>query len=327
MPPRPAPLPDHLGAAFAVAAHGADGISRSRSRARDLLAPHRGVRMRAAPPAPPDTGPLARDRATRAAVLRRVQAYEIARRPHAFYTGRTAIAIYDRLFDGHDGHAPLEVAVLDPARAPRCAGVRGIRLTPSLVEVREVDGLPVASPASVWAGMAGELSLRGLVRLGDALVRIPRTTGGVPARWLQLTTPDELRAAADAPRRRGRRLLDLALARIRIGSMSTLETDFRVGLFEAELPEPDLDVEIRDGRGVLLGIADAAYLGQRLIVEVEGEHHLHDVAQWNRDIEKHAALVAQGWEVLRLTARHIRGRPPRAPAMVADALRRRGWSG
>ena len=46
-------------------------------------------------PQDPRTGDLevlARDRRVRAAVLARVQAFEVIRRPHVFYTGRTAVA-------------------------------------------------------------------------------------------------------------------------------------------------------------------------------------------------------------------------------------------
>ncbi len=45
--------------------------------------------------------------------------------------------------------------------------------------------------------------------------------------------------------------------------------------------------------------------------------------QWVRDIEKYAAYVAEGWEVVRLTSAHVRG--GRAPSMVCEVLRRHGW--
>ena len=41
-----------------------------------------------------------------------------------------------------------------------------------------IEGLRVASPASCWAMLGGELSERDLVRLGDAIVCIPRGPGG-----------------------------------------------------------------------------------------------------------------------------------------------------
>lgn len=282
------------------------------------------MRVEAAP-AVVDDEPLARNRAVRRAVLRRVDAYEVIRRPHAFYTGRTAVAVYDRLFDDDPGEHPLDVGVFAPARAPRVAGVRGIQITPSLASVREVECIPVASPASTWAGLAGELSVRALVRLGDAFVRIPREENGRALPALQLATIEHLRAAASAPRRRDRRKLERALELIRVGSMSPLETDFRLDAGAGGLPEPMLDVEIRDEVGALLGIADVVYPEQRVIVEVEGQQHRTSDRQWHRDIEKYAAFVAAGWEVIRVTSRHIRS--GRAVEMVASALRRHGWAG
>ncbi|MBN9175878.1 MAG: hypothetical protein J0I43_00695 [Microbacterium sp.] len=119
-----------------------------------------------------------------------------------------------------------------------------------------------------------------------------------------------------------------ALECIRVGSMSPLETDFRLVTAAAGLPEPELDVEIRDERGVLLGIADARYEAYRVIVEVEGDHHRTSRAQWRRDIAKHAAYVRAGYEVVRLTAPDVRGAggsAPTADLIVRVALERHGF--
>jgi hypothetical protein len=107
--------------------------------------------------------------------------------------------------------------------------------------------------------------------------------------------------------------------------MSPLETDFRLGASAVGLPEPDLDVEIRDHAGHRLGISDAVYPAYRTVVEVEGDHHRTARSQWNRDIEKYAAYSTEGWEVVRLTAQHIRGPRPEAAGIVRAVLLRRGW--
>jgi len=82
----------------------------------------------------------------------------------------------------------------------------------------------------------------------------------------------------DVPWRRNRELLLDALALVREGSMSPLETDMRLALTGAGLPEPELDVEIRTERGSLIGICDAVYPERRVIVEVEGHHTIEDTA-------------------------------------------------
>ena len=221
----------------------------------------------------------------------------------------------------------LEVGVVAPRRAPRRRGIRGVKVDAALVAVRTHAGLPVASPASTWAMLGAALSVRDLVRVGDAIVRVPRDARGVPMPHERLATVAQLEAALRAGRRRGAGRLREALALVRVGSSSPLETDFRIDAAAAGLPEPELDVEVRDRRGRLLGISEIVYSRFRTVVEVEGDHHRTSRAQWARDIEKYAAYVAEGWEVVRLTSLHIRGRDPRAVGIVAAVLRRHGWHG
>src|SRR5690606_26014991 len=133
-----------------------------------------------------------------------------------------------------------------------------------------------------------ELSERELVRLGDAIVRVPRDEHGRPRPEHRLATLDDLRAALDVGRRPGAVRLRAALARIRVGAMSPLETDMRLDAVDAGLPEPELDAEVRSVQGRLLGIADGRYRAYRVLIEVEGDHHRTDRRQWARDIEKHA---------------------------------------
>lgn len=334
MPPHPAPLPDHLGDEFSCRRAHSAGVSARRLRAQDLDAPHRGVRMKRDPePEEPreqdeqegdPDAPGAQDRAERRDLLRRARAYAEIMSPHAFFVGRTAAVICGVRTDAT---GDLEVAVIAPARAPRVAGVRARKVKRSFVFVREVEKLRVASVASTWAMLGAELSVRELVILGDAMVRVPRGPRGVKNVAKRLATIEELKRAVEAGRRRGSPRLRDALELIRVGSASTLETEYRLDAAAAGLPEPELDVEIRDESGRLLGISEVVHREFRIAVEIEGDHHRTSRAQWNRDIEKYAAYAAQGWEVVRLTSTHIRGRSPRGVKMVRGALVRRGWTG
>ena len=317
--PRPAPLPASLGAAFACGDALALGVTRGRLRAADLVRPHRGVRV--APfidPHPDDDRPGAIDRRRRRALMHRIAGYECTRRPHTFYAGRTALGIFDLPFAAA---SPLVVGAFGREHPPRAEGVIGIWSSPALVTTVIFDGLPVSSPASTWAMLAGELSERELTVLGDAIVRIPRGRGGRPEPERQLATIEHLRAAAMAPRRRHRAKLLRALARVRVGSMSVLESEHRLNAADAGLPEPELDVEIRDERGVLIGIADLVHHRARVIVEIEGDQHRVSRAQWNRDLEKYAAYAALGWQVVRLSSTHVRSRG-RDVELVRAALAR-----
>jgi hypothetical protein len=239
-----------------------------------------------------------------------------------FFAGRTAAVLQGAPIDPGP---ELVVGVFAPARAPRCSGVRGIKVTPSLANLRTQDGVRMTTPATTWAMLAAELSVRELVTLGDSFVRIPRDSRGTLQPRLRLATISQLERAASAGRRVGVAKLRQALVLIRVGSASPLETELRLDAAAAGLPQPDLDVEIRDGRGLLLGISEVVYPNLKVAVEVEGDHHRTDRTQWHRDIDKYAAYAAEGWEVVRLTSAHIRGDNPRAVAIVRAALVRHGW--
>lgn len=214
MPRRPAPLPSELRDGFAVADARRLGISRARTRAADLDTPFRGVRLpRARPTTAVDGDPLAADRAQQAQVQRLARAYASIAPAGAFIAGRSALALHRLPVVCGDS---LEVAVLSPGRAPRGRGVTGRRIVPSLVRVHTWHGLRVATPASAWAMLGDDLSVRDLVRLGNAIVRVPRVEGGRRMPEQACATIAQLRAATDAGRRGGVANLRAALESIRI---------------------------------------------------------------------------------------------------------------
>jgi len=324
VPTPPGELPPALSDSFGYAQARRAGVSARRLRGRDLDAPFYGVRRRAAgdPFADGDDAPLARDRAIRARVIRDAVAYSAVMSPNAFFVGRTAAVLLGLPASHGD---KLDVGVFAPRRAPRGRGIQGRALSSDFVSVGIIENLRVASPASTWATLGTVLTERELVRLGDAAVRIPRDDRGVPRPERRLATLDQLRAAIEVGRRPGTVRLRTALARVRVGSMSPLETDARLNTEEAGLPEAELDVEIRNAGGRLHGIADMRYRRYRVLVEVEGDHHRTDRRQWTRDIEKQAAYAAEGYETVRLTGLQIRQHPERGVALVRGALIRGGW--
>jgi hypothetical protein len=322
MPVRPRPLPPELGSTFTTAAALAAGVSPRRLRATDLALPFRGVRtVRAESPRIGPDGPFALDVAQRERVAELARAYAEVMPAHALFAARTAAALWGLpIVHGAD----LEVAAIDPHRAPRRAGIDGRKIRPALVSIRELDGLRLSSPASTWAMLGETCSVRDLVVVGDAAVRVPRNRHGDPRPDRALATVAHLRAAIDAGPRRGVQRLRDALLSIRVGSASPLETEYRLDAAAEGLPDPELDVEIRDGAGRLLGISEIVYRGFGVVVEVEGDHHRVSRAQWNRDIEKYASYAAEGWEVVRLTSAHVR-HSLRGVQIVRACLIRRGW--
>lgn len=319
MPRRAAPLPSTLGDVFSVATALSLNVPAGRLRRRDLHSPFRGVRqietMRGRAYDPGAEYGETRDR-----VLALMRAYAFVMPPHAFFAGATAAVAW-----GAPVPHPCDtlcVGVHAPARALTARGVRGVKIAPTLAPLRRLAELRLTSPATSWAMLAGKAARRTLIAVGDAFVRVPRDSRGRPMPGEQLATVSQLEAAARAPYRRRRLELLDALAEVRVGSASPLETDMRLDLTACGLPEPELDAEIRDRTGRLLGIGDLAYRAQRVVIEVEGDHHRTDRRQWQRDIQKQRAYVAEGWDLVRVTSADVRGRNRSAVAAVRAALAR-----
>lgn len=153
------------------------------------------------------------------------------------------------------------------------------------------------------------LTLEELVVLGDAIVherpsrRASPPTASVPASAPPLATLAELRSAASDYRRPGGPRLRAAHTLIRQESASRPETLLRLTLLQGGLPEPELNAEVRDSAGKLLGRSELVYRERRVAFEYESEHHRVDRRQWNRDIEKYQLYQEAGWQIVRITGR------------------------
>lgn len=304
----PTRLPAHLGPVFTVSNAINAGVGAERLRAHDLEAPFRGMRR-------------VRADARRAALLEELDAYERIRIEHveraraylevapigSFFCGRTAAAIM-KLPAGLGGVEPIEVAVLAPVRAPRVRGVRARQVREKLVELGTAHRLPVSSPATTWAMLGRELDHDQLVVLGDAVVHRSRIPGTDRLDRRPLGTVEDLRQALAAGRRAGSVKLRHALELVRTGSASPPETLLRLALREEGLPEPELDVDVFDAAGQLIGASELAYKSLKIAYEYESVYHRTSNRRWNRDILKYARYEEAGWKVIRVThenfARH-----------------------
>ena len=84
------------------------------------------------------------------------------------------------------------------------------------------------------------------------------------------------------------------------------------------IQEPDRQVERVDSHGRLRYL-DAEWTlndGRRVILEVDGAHHL-DVRSWQVDMRRERGLVVRGAQMLRATAVELRAEPA---LVVADLL-------
>lgn len=167
---------------------------------------------------------------------------------------------------------------------------------------RVLHGLPLADPAEVWC----QLALRGAVRAGetlaeawlvaagDHLISGQRVTGG---RTPPLATPVDLREVVDRLRGgRGAAMLSTALERLRGPVDSPRESLLRVGLVDAGLPEPRVQVPVRTSVG--WRHADLGYPEHRLLIEYQGDEHRTSRARWLTDLTRVQLFQDAGYVVL-----------------------------
>lgn len=293
--PRPAPLPPELaGSPFAVRDALRAGLGRQRLRARDLSAPFRGIRS-------PHPAP--------ASHVERCVAYAPLLGADRFFSHRSAALLYG-IPVPRDDVAPIDVAVCAPAHPPRARGVLGHRLAEG-APVRLVRGVPVVEPARVWRQLAEMLGETELVVAGDFLLRRKRP----------LCTIAELRAAA-ALLGRGARMARRALARVRPGTDSPMESRLRLLLVDAGLPEPLVGHTVRDRDGGFIATPDLAYPDERVAIEYQGATHRSDRRAYTEDIARREALEDAGWHVIEVVADHLGPATPLLVRRVTEALAR-----
>ncbi|BDZ48829.1 hypothetical protein GCM10025867_10700 [Frondihabitans sucicola] len=161
-----------------------------------------------------------------------------------------------------------------------------------------LGGLPVVEPLAAWSQCAALLDVDDLVAMGDALAG--RWSPHEAAREQSL---DQLEAAVDGWRsRRGARRLREAFGLVRADVWSPKETELRLIIVRAGLPEPPgLNAAITDGHGATIGHGDLVWPRQRLVVEYEGDQHRTDRRQWRRDVAKYERYSDERWRVVRVT--------------------------
>ena len=184
-------------------------------------------------------------------------------------------------------------------------------------------GLPVVDPVTLFCQLATHLSPPDLVAVGDAPVLEPVIQDAWQDRpWVPL---GQLVERVELWRGRGKRNADRAVSLIRPGAESRPETLVRLAIGNVGLPEPEVNVTIRDARGRFIGRGDLVYRQWRVIVEYDGEQHRTDTKQFDRDVARLDDFVAHGWRVVRIVGRSFFGNPAESMERVRRALLAAGW--
>jgi hypothetical protein len=106
-----------------------------------------------------------------------------------------------------------------------------------------------------------------------------------------------------------------------------METRLRLLLVLAGLPEPEVNLTLRDVDGVPLRRFDLSYPAIRLIVEYDGRHHAERIETWESDLDRREEIDDTGWRILVVTSRGIYADPGRTIERVWRLLRASGLPG
>lgn len=206
------------------------------------------------------------------------------------------------------------ITVLGEAPRSRRQGIKAHSTTAPTV-TSTLHGLRISTPIHTFLDLASRLDLVDLVVLGDSLVKAKRVT------------PEALVAAAaewagigSAPARK-------AAGFVRKGVDSPKETRLRMLLVLAGLPEPTVNLIIRNPDGSWRMRFDLSYPGFKLIIEYDGRQHADSRAQWRRDLSRREELDRLGWRLIVVTFDDLHGEPEAVLNRIREALIDRGAIG
>jgi very-short-patch-repair endonuclease len=231
--------------------------------------------------------------------------------------GRAACAVLDTAAELHH-LAGLRRSEQIHVSLPGCCARPRRRSQPELVvhqlvvpraHLVHVDGITVTSPLRTVADNLLVVNRYDGVSLLDSALN------------LGLLADDELPAIL--PLLRGRRGAVAARTRLPEAdgrAQSPLETRVRLRCVDGRVAPEQLQHEIRDVHGYLLGVADLAWLRARLLCEADGRGPHGGADAIYADRQRQNLLTNAGWRILRFTWTDTL-RPDYIPATVRQALR------
>src|SRR5699024_2288104 len=160
--------------------------------------------------------------------------------------------------------------------------------------VTRAHGLPVVSALHTWSDLAASWPRRRVFAAGDALLR----HHGV-------ARDEAVAHVGTLAGRRGVRVLRELAPRLDGGAASPKESEVRLLFLDHGLPEAQLNVEVRDDSGMLIGIPDFVWMEQRVVAEYDGDQHRTDRSVWQYERDRRANFEANGWTYVEMTNIHL----------------------
>ncbi|GBE67306.1 hypothetical protein MFM001_37680 [Mycobacterium sp. MFM001] len=242
----------------------------------------------------------------------RAEAAWLWSRRRGVVAGNSAAAMLGAKWVSRDLDAEL---VHDNRKPPRRLVVHTDTLQPG--EVVTVDGIAVTGPARTAFDIGR--------RTGSRLLALQRIDALANATGVGI---DEVEAViAVHPGMRGLNRLRRVLSLVDGGAESPQETRTRLVLIDAGLPRPKTQITVDDEYGEFVARVDMGYRDLRVGIEYDGPQHWTDPEQRQRDIDRHWALVALGWVIIRVSADLLRFREATLVGRVKTAMYAAGWDG
>ncbi len=173
----------------------------------------------------------------------------------------------------------------------------------------------VSGDVQMFIELSGQLTLVDLVVVGDWLAR----RRGVDPALLLL--------ACQGSRHKDARKALAAARYVRRDVDSPMETRLRMLMVLAGLPEPAVNLTIRDEDGEVVRKYDLCYPIVRVAVEYNGKVHIDVIANWEDDLERRADMDEDDWRLIVVISSGIFKDPLRTLQRVHRVLLARGLPG
>jgi very-short-patch-repair endonuclease len=165
-------------------------------------------------------------------------------------------------------------------------------------EITLVRGISVSTPARTAFDMGRRKSLE------EAVIRVDALANACGLK------PNDVHPLVESHRgARGLVQLREVLDVMDGGAESPQETRTRILLLSARLRRPETQIAVLDAGGYAFARIDMGWEEHLVGVEYDGEQHWTDPARRARDIDRHAKLLALGWQIIRVSADLLRYRP------------------
>jgi hypothetical protein len=223
----------------------------------------------------------------------------------------TALRLWGiQLPDGFDADRRIHLLLPNGANRPDRGFIAPRSEFDNHTRVVELKGLPVVAAVDAWLEVAGRAEHRELVQIGDGLMRYAEP----------LATPDQIAAAIGRwSGQRGVAAARAAALDMRPGTDSIKETELRQVMMAGGLPEPELQVTVRDLDGQIISRSDVGYRKWMVLGEYDGQVHLPEAAR-RRDNTRRRWLEELGYRLVVATAPDLK-RPAALIRAFREAIR------